>query len=39
MTARRDQGERATSEGVTRVLSKPLQPESVLSTVREYCSE
>lgn len=25
--------------GVTRVLQKPLQPERLLSTVREYCSQ
>ena len=24
--------------GVTRVLQKPLQPERLLSTVREYCA-
>jgi CheY-like chemotaxis protein len=26
-------------QGVTRVLSKPLQPERLLSVVREYCAE
>ncbi len=26
-------------EGVARVLSKPLQPERLLSVIREYCAE